>query len=53
VLLICILTLPFAAATYFADPVSVSGRLQTPLYTVGMIFLLRENKQGAARSAPF
>jgi diguanylate cyclase (GGDEF)-like protein len=44
ILMICILTLPFAVATMLS-PISflfVIG-LQTPVYTAGMIFLLLEN----------
>jgi len=44
--LICILTLPFAAATILSPiPYLFLVGLQTPLYTVGMIFLLRENNK--------
>src|SRR5205814_123671 len=43
-LLICILTLPFAAATILSPiPYLFLVGLQTPLYTAGMIFLLLEN----------
>jgi diguanylate cyclase len=43
-LLICILTLPFAAATVLSPiPFLFLVGLQTPLYTAGMIFLLLEN----------
>ena len=43
-LLICILTLPFAVATILSPiPYLFLVGLQTPLYTVGMIFLLLEN----------
>jgi diguanylate cyclase (GGDEF)-like protein len=43
-LLICILTLPFAVATMLSPtPFLFLVGLQTPLYTVGMIFLLLEN----------
>lgn len=43
-LLICILTLPFALATILSPiPYMFLVGLQTPLYTVGMIFLLLEN----------
>src|SRR5690242_16434376 len=43
-LLICILTLPFAAATFLSPiPYLFLIGLQAPLYTAGMIFLLLEN----------
>ena len=43
-LLICILTLPFAVATMLSPtPFLFLVGLQTPLYTIGMIFLLLEN----------
>ncbi|MBR0714971.1 GGDEF domain-containing protein [Bradyrhizobium liaoningense] len=43
-LLICILTLPFAVATILSPiPYMFLVGVQTPLYTVGMIFLLLEN----------
>src|SRR5436189_4056226 len=43
-LLICILTLPFAAATIMSPvPFLFIIGLQTPVYTAGMIFLLLEN----------
>jgi diguanylate cyclase (GGDEF)-like protein len=44
ILLICILMLPFAAATILSPiPYLFLAGLQTPLYTAGMIFLLLEN----------
>ena len=44
ILLICILTLPFALATILSPiPSLFLIGLQTPLYTAGMIFLLLEN----------
>jgi diguanylate cyclase (GGDEF)-like protein len=44
ILLICILTLPFAVATVLSPiPFLFLFGLQTPLYTAGMIFLLLEN----------
>ncbi len=44
ILLICILTLPFALATILSPiPYLFLVGLQTPLYTVGMSFLLLEN----------
>ena len=44
ILLICILTLPFALATMLSPvPFLFLIGLQTPLYTAGMIFLLLEN----------
>lgn len=44
ILLICILTLPFAAATILSPvPFLFIIGLQTPVYTAGMIFLLLEN----------
>jgi diguanylate cyclase (GGDEF)-like protein len=44
ILLICILTLPFAAATILSPiPFLFLIGLQTPIYTAGMIFLLLEN----------
>jgi diguanylate cyclase (GGDEF)-like protein len=44
ILLICILTLPFALATILSPiPLLYLIGLQTPVYTAGMIFLLREN----------
>jgi len=44
ILLICILTLPFAVATILSPiPFLFLIGLQTPLYTAGMIFLLLEN----------
>ena len=44
ILLICILTLPFALATILSPvPFLFLIGLQTPLYTAGMIFLLLEN----------
>jgi diguanylate cyclase (GGDEF)-like protein len=43
-LLICILTLPFAVAMFLSPiPYLFLVGVQTPLYTVGMIFLLLEN----------
>jgi diguanylate cyclase (GGDEF)-like protein len=43
-LLICILTLPFAVATFLSPiPYLFLVGLQAPLYTAGMIFLLLEN----------
>jgi diguanylate cyclase (GGDEF)-like protein len=44
ILLICILTLPFALATILSPiPFLFLIGLQTPVYTAGMIFLLLEN----------
>src|SRR5258708_5178555 len=44
ILLICILTLPFALATMLSPiPFLFLIGLQTPVYTAGMIFLLLEN----------
>ncbi|MBR0820692.1 GGDEF domain-containing protein [Bradyrhizobium liaoningense] len=44
ILLICILTLPFALATILSPvPFLFIIGLQTPVYTAGMIFLLLEN----------
>jgi diguanylate cyclase (GGDEF)-like protein len=44
ILLICILTLPFALATILSPaPFLFLVGLQTPVYTAGMIFLLLEN----------
>lgn len=44
ILLICILTLPFALATILSPvPFLFLIGLQTPIYTAGMIFLLLEN----------
>lgn len=44
ILLICILTVPFALATLLSPiPFLFLVGLQTPLYTAGMIFLLLEN----------
>ena len=44
ILLICILTLPFAVATILSPvPFLFLIGLQTPVYTAGMIFLLLEN----------
>src|ERR1700730_2842532 len=44
ILLICILTLPFALATILSPiPLLFLIGLQTPVYTAGMIFLLLEN----------
>jgi diguanylate cyclase (GGDEF)-like protein len=44
ILLICILTLPFAVATLLSPvPFLFIIGLQTPVYTAGMIFLLLEN----------
>ncbi len=44
ILLICILTLPFAVATMLSPvPYLFIIGLQTPVYTAGMIFLLLEN----------
>ncbi|MCP3408028.1 GGDEF domain-containing protein [Bradyrhizobium sp. CCGB01] len=44
ILLICILTLPFAVATILSPvPFLFIIGLQTPVYTAGMIFLLLEN----------
>src|SRR6266702_5331007 len=44
ILLICILTLPFALATLLSPiPFLFLVGVQTPLYTAGMIFLLLEN----------
>ena len=44
ILLICILTLPFALATMLSPiPFLFVIGLQTPVYTAGMIFLLLEN----------
>ena len=44
ILLICILTLPFAASTILSPvPFLFIIGLQTPVYTAGMIFLLLEN----------
>lgn len=44
ILLICILTLPFALATILSPiPFLFLVGLQTPIYTAGMIFLLLEN----------
>ncbi|WP_050031536.1 GGDEF domain-containing protein [Bradyrhizobium sp. LTSP857] len=44
ILLICILTLPFALATMLSPvPFLFIIGLQTPVYTAGMIFLLLEN----------
>jgi diguanylate cyclase (GGDEF)-like protein len=44
ILLICILTLPFAVATILSPvPFLFVIGLQTPVYTAGMIFLLLEN----------
>jgi diguanylate cyclase (GGDEF)-like protein len=44
ILLICILTLPFALATMLSPvPFLFLIGLQTPIYTAGMIFLLLEN----------
>lgn len=44
ILLICILTLPFALATIMSPvPFLFIIGLQTPVYTAGMIFLLLEN----------
>jgi diguanylate cyclase (GGDEF)-like protein len=44
ILLICILTLPFAMATMLSPvPFLFLIGLQTPVYTAGMIFLLLEN----------
>jgi diguanylate cyclase (GGDEF)-like protein len=44
ILLICILTLPFALATLLSPiPFLFLVGLQTPVYTAGMIFLLLEN----------
>ena len=44
ILLICILTLPFALATMLSPtPLLFLIGLQTPVYTAGMIFLLLEN----------
>ncbi|WP_084801410.1 GGDEF domain-containing protein [Bradyrhizobium sp. Ec3.3] len=44
ILMICILTLPFAVATMLSPiPFLFIVGLQTPVYTAGMIFLLLEN----------
>lgn len=44
ILLICVLTLPFAAVTILSPvPFLFIIGLQTPVYTAGMIFLLLEN----------
>jgi diguanylate cyclase (GGDEF)-like protein len=44
ILLICILTMPFALATILSPmPLLFLIGLQTPVYTAGMIFLLLEN----------
>jgi hypothetical protein len=46
ILLICILTLPFALATILSPiPFLFLIGLQTPVYTAGMIFLLLENNK--------